>query len=295
MAFMTAVFSYNRGQLLANCVRSIELFSPSECVVVFDDSSDDPSTIEALRDLEQRGHEVHVNERASDNRHGNWYENLARSADMARQRGYELLQIVEDDMQFVWRNDELEAEVASLFEAFPLLGEVNVMFWKYVTKAHGMLVDGFQAYRGGLGPSCHTGFVNVRRLAAVGFEYQSDEASCRAAAAACGLHALSLAVPVVTRVPWPIYARHRSVKGRRVKSHRPLLIKPLDDAAIARLKGRDLARMPYSEDWCVPWGWRCWKPYHWTASRRDWLKAIAIVARRRRSLRGLLPRRTGEL
>ena len=47
--FMTAVFSYNRGQLLDNCVRSIEEFSPDTHITVFDDQSDEPETIETLR------------------------------------------------------------------------------------------------------------------------------------------------------------------------------------------------------------------------------------------------------
>jgi hypothetical protein len=54
---LTAIFSFNRGQLLDNCVRSVEKFSPDTPIAVFDDASDDPETLRVLREVADRDHE----------------------------------------------------------------------------------------------------------------------------------------------------------------------------------------------------------------------------------------------
>jgi hypothetical protein len=108
-----------------------------------------------------------------------------------------------------------------------------------------------------------------------------------------GLELVAMANPVIARVPWPMHTRHRVSRGRRVASTRPLLIKPLSKAEVHRLTSRALATPPYAEHYCLPWGWRCWQPYGWTASYGEWAKTLAIVAHRRRSIRGLIPRRVG--
>jgi hypothetical protein len=294
MTFMTAVFSYNRGQLLANCVRSIELFSPETKLVVFDDKSDDPLTLAALDDIAARGHEVVVNEEVSTARHGNLYPNLNRALHLAHSRQFRLLHLVEDDTQFVWRNADLEADVAALLAAFPKAAGVGAYFWKLATKARGDVLPGHPAYRMRYGPGSQNTFVDVPRLVNLGFRYQADEASTMQHGASLGLEALALAHPVVTRIPWPMYARHRGVTGDHVLTDKPLLIKPLSDDDIRRLATRNIEQFPYAEDYCLPWGWRCWKPYGWTSSYRSWARGLLSVARHRRSIRGLIPRRVGE-
>jgi hypothetical protein len=294
MRFMTAVFSYNRGQLLTNCVRSIELLSPPTSIVVFDDKSDEVSTLSALADIAERGHEIIVNDTASTARHGNYYENLNRAVHLARTRGFRLLHLFEDDFQFVRRSPELAKDVSVVFDRVPSAGQVSVQFWKFVSKASGERLPQMPVYRLAQSPACSLGFVDVDRLHALGFRFQADEAQCRKRAASLGLDAIAFANPVTTRVPWPMYARHREVKGARMAGNMSLLVKPLSDEDVRRLFSRDLGYPPYAEDFCVPWGWRCWKPYGWTASYATWIRSLLIVARHRRSIRGLVPRRVGD-
>jgi hypothetical protein len=295
MRFMTAVFSYNRGQLLSNCVRSIERFSPETSVVVFDDRSDDPVTVAELERIAARGHEVIVNDEVSTVEYGNHYANLDRAVQLSRARGYRLLHLVEDDTQFVWHNPRLADEVSTIFDALPDAAQVSPLFWKFASKASGVLVPGRSAYRLRQAPGCVIGFLDVERLAERGFHHLSDGAETTALAAELGLELSAVAHPVVTRVPWPMYTRHRRRMGTSTKTAKPFLVKPLDAHAVHRLTGRDLEIPPYAEHYCVPWGWRCWSPYGWTSSYWAWARGLLIVALRRRSIRGLIPRRVGDM
>lgn len=294
-AFMTAVFSYNRGQLLSNCVRSIERFSPPTTLVVFDDRSDDPETVGVLEQIAARGHEVVVSEDISIAEYGNHNANLDRAVQLARARGHRLLHLVEDDTQFVWHNPELPNQVSALFDVFPDAAQVSPLFWKFASKASGALFAEHSAYRLRQAPGCAIGFVDVDRLAERGFRHRADEAETIQLGDALGLELLAFVHPVVTRVPWPMYTRHRVRRGRRTGGARPFLVKPLDETAISRLVGRDLETPPYAEHYCFPWGWRCWSPYGWTSSHGTWARGLVIVAVRRRSIRGLIPRRVGDV
>lgn len=292
---MTAVLSYNRGRLLANCVRSIERFSPDTTVVVFDDRSDDPETLAELQAITARGHEVIVNEEMAAAEYGNHNANLDRAVQLARSRGYRLLHLVEDDTQFVWHNPRLADEVSSVFAKLPNAAQVSPLFWKLASKASGALVAGQSAYRLRQAPTCVIGFVDVERLSERGFQHGADEAETAALGAALGLEACAVAHPVVTRVPWPMYTRHRVTMGRPTRTTKPFLVKPLDAAAVRRLTSRDLETPPYAEHYCFPWGWRCWSPYGWTSSYRTWARGLLVVALRRRSIRGLIPHRVGNM
>jgi hypothetical protein len=295
MSFMTAVFSYNRGDLLANCVRSIEEFSPPTTLVIFDDRSDDPDTEAELARIAKRGHEVITSENLPTGAYGNLFKNFTRAVELARERGFSLLHFVEDDMQFVRRSSSLPDDAAAVFRAFPRAAQVSAMFWKYATKARGTLHERPAVYEMQQAPGCGLGFLDVHRLQASGFQHQPDEATSVRLGGSLGLKFMTLAFPVVARVPWPMYSRFRAMKGRRVTSAKPYLIKPLEEADIARLMQRDLTEPPYHEHYCLPWGWRCWQPYGWTASHSEWIKILLIVARHRRSVRGLIPRRVGSL
>ena len=293
--FMTAVFSYNRGRLLSNCVQSIERFSPHTSLVVFDDRSDDPETLKVLAQIAARGHEVIVSDDVSTAEYGNHNVNLDRAVQLARLRGHRLLHLVEDDTQFVWHNQRLPDDVSALFDAFPNAAQISPLFWKFASKASGALLAEHSAYRLRQAPGCAIGFVDVNRLAEKGFRHLADEAETTALGRELGLELLAVAHPVVTRVPWPIYTRHRVLRGRATGGTRPFLVKPLDAPAIRRLVGRDVETPPYAEHHCFPWGWRCWSPYGWTSSYSMWLRGLVIVAVRRRSIRGLVPRRVGDL
>jgi hypothetical protein len=187
---------------------------------------------------------VLVNDEVSTGEYGNHNANLDRAVQLARARGYRLLHLVEDDTQFVWHNPRLADEVSSIFAALPNAAQVSPLFWKFASKASGVLIAGKSAYRLRQAPGCAIGFVDVERLAERGFRHLSDEAQTTALGAELGLELLAVTHPVVTRVPWPIYTRHRMRMGRPTRAAKPFLVKPLDAHAVDRLTSRDLEIPP---------------------------------------------------
>jgi hypothetical protein len=291
MTYLTAVFSYNRGRYLWNCVRSLEEFAPDATVVVFDDRSDDRDTREALDRIRARGHEVFVNEEASNALNGNLRLNMTRALDLARDRDVRLLHLVQEDTQLVWRDEMLAARVRAVLDEFPRAWQVMAHFWKRLSFAHAEPVPERRIYKRRRGGDL--GFVDVQRLQERGFRFEHTEYDDSARLCELGLEAYALADPVVARIPWPAHAPHGVMRGKVKPAQRELFVKPLVPAALSRLSERPLSLQPYAEDYCVPWGWRCWKPYPTGPSYKSWLKAIATVSLRQRTLKGLIPQRVG--
>lgn len=99
---LIAVFSYNMGILLDNCVRSIELNCRGFNFVVIDDNSDDLATKQVLQSLQAKNVNVYINRSPKmGKKHGNLYENIRLACDLAESRGLQYLLMVQDDMSFV--------------------------------------------------------------------------------------------------------------------------------------------------------------------------------------------------
>lgn len=293
MALMTAVFSYNRGQLLLNCVKSVLQFSPPTQIVVFDDGSADPYTLEVLAALQKQGCHVRVNERDPSAIRGSLYPNLNAALELAQARGFDLVHLLQDDMQFVWRSPNLENEVASIFATQPNAAQVHIHFLRRLSRTPTTVREDIYAYlQPALGP---IGIVSVARLVERGFRYPSSEPETGRCGQALALEAYSIAYPVIARVPWPMYARFGSVSGSEKVTTKPYLLKPLDHETISRLVHRPLQELPYGDSFYVPWGWRCWNPYLYANSHKSWIKAMILVAIHNRSLAGLVPRRVGDM
>jgi hypothetical protein len=292
MSFLTAVFSYNRGQLLWNCVRALERFCPETAIVVLDDHSEDPATQEVLGAIAARGHEVLPSEPTAEQTvHGALYANMNRAMDLARERGHRIVHMVQDDVQFVWRNDRLEDDVVSILDSFPHACHVGAHFWRRLGITDRKPFPEQRAYSSSSAGAL--GFVDVQRMHEHGFRFGGAEREWSAELAEVGLEAYHLADPVVARVPWPNVARRGRMHGDEKLAVAEFFIKPLSAAAQAKLRSRPLSVLPYGEDFYEPWGWRCWRPYPISPSYASWLKSIAVIAGQTRSVRGLVPRRVG--
>ncbi len=287
---LTAIFSYNRGSLLWNCVTSVERFSPETRVVVFDDGSDDTYTHEVLERVQMKGHSVIRRSKTPSAPHGSLYANMNSALDLAAREDFGFLHVMQDDTQFVWKNDELWRDVQTIFRRFERACEVSVHFWKRLSVDRSSLIKD-ACYRTVFGD---LGVVNVPLLLESDFRFGPSEDQALARSEALRHEAYSVAYPAVARVPWPMHARHGVMRGRQHGLAKEFLIKPLDPHTIRRLRKRDLRQRPYGDDYYVPWGWRCWKPYPYGPSSRAWLRSLLAIAVRRRSLAGLFPRRVGE-
>jgi len=109
--FHVFVFSFNRGELLANCIESVERCAPWARLTIVDDDSDDPATRAVLADLATR-HRVRApadwaeDGPAGVHNHGGLYPNM--QAAFAHLEDDEVFCFLQDDMQLVRRLDPAE-------------------------------------------------------------------------------------------------------------------------------------------------------------------------------------------
>jgi len=90
-----AIFSYNRGDYLKNCVESVVKGLPGVKITIFDDHSDDLATVKYLKQL---GNQVILGKEDNDTRHGNLYSNMQMALDLSSKR---FLLLLQDDLQVV--------------------------------------------------------------------------------------------------------------------------------------------------------------------------------------------------
>jgi hypothetical protein len=286
------VFSFNRGELLENCARSLLRFQLEGDRVIFDDASDDPATLRALAGLSASGIRVITTPVAEKAHHGSLYANMNRALDEAERCGCELVHFLQDDMQLLWRRRDLASHARELFGAYPDVIQLQLHFVKRLGKSRVALLPRRRAYRVLTLPG-DLGVFHVARIRASGLSFEPNEAAWGNRARSLGLGVLATADPIAARVPWPRSARFGRMRGALVESAEELLLAPLDEGRIRALASRDPVRRPWGEDWIEPNGWRCWRPFPHDDSWLEWGFALTHSAIRQRSLQGLRPRRVG--
>lgn len=131
------VFSFNRGRFLENCISSIERCAPNHTVAIFDDNSDDPETIEILKEY-KKTHKVFQPDEKNNSKHhlGGLYGNMQRAFEEYSSAG--LLCYLQDDTQLVRSIDDKDIiEIERKFESSPSLGFINPCFIRGINLTKG--------------------------------------------------------------------------------------------------------------------------------------------------------------
>ncbi len=125
MRLAVAVFSYNRGDYLRNCLESLRRNMPFAEVTVFDDHSDDPATVAYLATLSERVVQPPKNKGT---RHGGLYANMQAAL---RDTVADMLLFLQEDMQVVRPVSEGDVQaISALFDADPNRAFVSPSFIK---------------------------------------------------------------------------------------------------------------------------------------------------------------------
>ena len=126
------VFSFNRGQFLRNCIKSIETCAPQSEIVVFDDYSDDPETTDVLRQIKVK-HRVMQPRHSSRHHLGGLYGNMQSALEYCKNK--ELVCYLQDDTQIVRSLDEQDYFIINkAFDELPDLGFLHPCFMKGINK-----------------------------------------------------------------------------------------------------------------------------------------------------------------
>lgn len=256
-----AVFSFNRGAYLQNCVGSIRRNMPGALVTVFDDNSTDSETLAVLDRLA-----LPVVRPMADGgqRHGGLYANMQAAVDRATRPWVLFLQ---DDMQVVRLVAPSDiATIAACFATDPAIGFVSPIFIKAVRqRRHERLLQPAGAGRFYL-PSdlaraklLHRKMVyfdasiaHVARLRAAGWRFAATEAENARQARARFSCMPILADPFTFFCPEVPFYRNRSQSlaarlARRVVGGEVKSLVDMTPAEVARFKARSMTELPVAE------------------------------------------------
>ena len=282
-----AIFSYNRGAYLKNCVDSLLRNGPGAHFTVYDDGSDEPQTVAYLQSLGER---VRHMKSASDDRHGGYYNNM-QSALAATQADYLLM--LQDDLQIVrpFGAQDL-ASIHAVFEHNPDVAFISPLFMKGSKRAYFQQryqVDpDLRCYRWSADPLetamvprkyADIAVLHVARLRQSGWQFAASEEANGALADRHFGDMIQAAEPWVFYVPEEPAYRGRvltlgaklaaKMSGNQVKS-----FKDMDAQTAWAFAHRDLSVYPFAEDFVDTVDPTVRKPYKFNVYRTRWLPLI---------------------
>ena len=277
-----AIFSYNRGAYLKNCVDSLQRNMPGIGWTVYDDGSDEPDTVAYLQSLGE--HVLHMKSTDAD-RHGGYYYNMQAALD-ATQADYLLM--LQDDLQVV----RPFAQEDQVFDQSPSTVFISPLFLKGSKRAYFQ-----QRYQPDAGLRCYRWFadpnetgkvpqkyadiavLHVARLRQSGWRFAASEEANGALADQLFGDMVQVADPWVFYVPEEPAYRGRvltfgaklavRMSGNQVKS-----FQDLSPQALLAFAQRDLGIYPFAEDFVDTVDPTVRKPYKFNAYRTRWLPLI---------------------
>lgn len=277
-----AVFSYNRGIYLKNCIGSISRHMPEIPYFVYDDNSTDLDTASYLKTIAKN---VIRSKKDVSDRHGGYYQNMQSALDHAKS-DYVLL--IQDDMQVVrpFLDSDI-ADIDAIFQKNPSLAFLSPVFLKgrkrdffkenYIadpqTKSYA-----WSSASDSLVPGCYAdvSIVNVQRLRSAFWTFRPSEVSNGDLAKEKFGTMHQLSNPFIFYLPEEPAYRGKvltlgaqiafKMDGGKIKN-----FKDMPPGAVTDFINRDLAIMPFAEDFIYTVDPRVKKPYKFNGYRKSYL------------------------
>jgi len=282
-----------------NTVRSLRATTHTDAMLVIDNGSNDASLKDALAAFTAEHNNVELMILADvppslNAKVGSLYSAMRDAFDYAVTGGFDLIHVVQGDMQTLFWDADVVEKALELFAAYPRC----VNLYTVLMSRDKLLTDeleesgmqGFYKLRHyGL---TDTGIYHLGRWTAFRMSFTESETAHAAKYRRAGFEVVCHPWPVDAPIPWPAVVRRGTQRGREVQTTRPYLLRPLRPEDVARLKAS--SRPIWIEDVCVPWGWVCLTPM-WTtgldsidylvlrwrdARQNGWARALPRVERR---------------
>lgn len=278
MKYLNVIFTYNRPLLLRNCVQSYLEFGPDGDLMIVDDGSSLPEQRSLLDEIASKNKEVKIwiRDRNDTNRLGGLYANMEAVTQQAIEQGYDFVFFIQDDQQFMWRDEAFWSKVQKIYEHHPDTLVVRPVFEKlvfsHVADSRLETCPACPGIRFKKSWFAAVGIVRPTHIAKTGWHFKSTEAANNEYSKSMGLSMVLLKAPVLAFVPVPETWRF----GKRTASTKPPVkryyFKPLSVSQIGELQSGEKAA--YLEDYCLPWGWHAWAPYDFSDNRRKYFENL---------------------
>lgn len=289
--YQIAIFSYNRGAYLRNCIESIERHCPGVLYTVYDDGSDDPLTVAYLKGL---GAKVRHMQQVGTDRHGGFYRNMQASLDEASSSAMLLLQddvqvvrdVTDDDIFYWFDYWDQHPDVAFLSPVF-LKGSRRKDFLHYyqissTDRVYHWCEDRQRPSKDGPVPSAYMDvcLLNVERLRQKNWRYQASEwLNGEQAAWMFPGQMPQLADPFVFYVPEePVYRSRVKTRGTdlavKLAGNVVKCFRSMSADETRLLKMRDIHQYPFAEDFVHTVDPKVKRPYRFNIYRTHWLARL---------------------
>lgn len=288
MTLTVAVFSFNRGNYLRNCLESIGRNMPFAKVLVFDDGSTEPETLDVLADF---AGPVILPETIGKTKHGGLYHNMQMALDHC---DTELLCFLQEDMQIVRpvAKEEL-LEMRKILGATPGRAFLHPVFMKSVRmRRFRRRLDPDPTCRAYVGPKngaqgwddriayFDVCIADVDRLRTEGWKFVLGEHDNVLQARNMFADMPLLGDPFAFYCPEvPIFRNRRQSLSARlaahVSGHDVKSFHNLTAEETTRLKARDLSDWPMAEEWLRPVNPKVRRPFVYKdVKTRLWLNVL---------------------
>ena len=283
MRVLHAVVGHGLPRYFVNAVASVRAAAAEDELVVIDNGTNDPRLTAKLRQLCDPDPQVELITRTSNDtsvnrKVGELYAAYNIVFDVARRGGYDLVHLIQGDMQLLWWDSEIVEKAGDLFAVHRDCVNICTQFLSRDRRLAGELdlpKNGELMLRWyGL---TDTGLYHLRRWDDLGMSFGASERDHAGEALAMGLKVICHPWPAVAPIPWPAVIRDGKRRGAEIVTKQPFLLRPLSIAEVSAVK--QAVSRTWLEDVCVPWGWTCATPM-WVTE----INALDYWALRRRAM-----------
>src|SRR5271165_3974124 len=277
-----------------NGARSIRATAREDHLLIVDNASPNAGLKKALAELAERDDKVDVifrtvNDVAVNGKVGSLYSAYNAAFEYASVRDYELVHLVQGDMQTLWWDEDVVCKALELYAAHPkcvniltmLLPRDNLLMEDIVESTTAGI---FKVRNYGL---VDTGLYDLARWREWEMAFGNAEMEHGKRYLDAAFEVLCHPWPTDAPVPWPPVIRRGVQRGREVTTQEPYLLKPLSADEIMLVKERDRT---WLEDVCIPWGWMCLTPMWVTGLESIDYWVLRYRDARRHGLTHFLPR-----
>ena len=283
MKLLNCVISYDRVHYLRNTVDSLLEYFRFGDTLVIDNGSKDPRIVEYLGELRQRGcfvirHEpLPETDSTSDARiaiemaidpdnrvtRPGLISATKEAVEFAMAHGYDYVQIIHDDMQFMWHDPDFPNKVDRIFRERADIVVLCPLFLRendYSALLSAQAVPEVEGIRHGSFSMMEVSIFPVSLVREHGFRFMETQENY-AYWAQRGRRVYFMHAPVAASIPWVASFRARRLTGPYKAPPRKYYLKPLSTKQIQALQMAPPGVFPYQEAYCYTWGWAALKPY----------------------------------
>lgn len=291
MNYEIAIFSYNRGPYLRNCVESVLKHCPGIKFTVYDDGSDEPELVDYLQSL---GDKVRNMQFASTDRHGGFYTNMQAALDEATA---DFLVLLQDDVQVLrdittqdiaaWRDYFTAHQACAFLSPTFMKGMRRKDFLRYYQpdaseRLYHWIEDPAQPSKDGPVPHYYMDIcvLDVSKLRAAGWKFQNSELMNGQQASSLFAHGMpQLADPFVFYVPEePVFRGRIKSKGskmaERLAGNTVKLFVSMTPEEVYAMRQRALSVYPFAEDFIQTKDPDVKRPYRFNVYRSHWVTRL---------------------